>query len=86
MKLNPHLHAIAVDGAYIPGPDGQPSFRALPRLETDEVADVLQVARVRILRHLARRGVVHLTPEARPPPNCRKVTRLRPSPQVELFE
>jgi hypothetical protein len=37
MKLNPHLHAIAVDGAYVPGPDGQPSFRALPRLKTDEV-------------------------------------------------
>jgi len=64
MKLNPHLHAIAVDGAYVPGPDGQPSFRALPRLKTDEVGDVLQVARVRILRYLARRGVVHLSPEA----------------------
>ena len=64
MKLNPHLHAIAVDGAYVPGPDGQPSFRALPRLKTNEVSDVLQVARVRILRYLARRGVVHLSPEA----------------------
>ena len=28
------------------------------------VIDVLQVARVRILRYLARRGVVHLLPEA----------------------
>ena len=35
-----------------------------PRLKTDEVGDVLQVARVRILRYLARRGVVHLSPEA----------------------
>jgi hypothetical protein len=41
-----------------------PSFRALPRLRTDEVSDVLQVARVRILRYLARRGVVRLQPEA----------------------
>ena len=65
MKLNPHLHAIAVDGVYVPGPDGIPSFRALPRLTTDEVGDVLQVARVRILRYLARRGVVRLLPEAR---------------------
>jgi hypothetical protein len=64
MKLNPHLHAVAVDGVYVPGSDGQPSFRALPRLKTDEVGDVLQVARVRILRYLARRGVVHLSPEA----------------------
>jgi|GEM_PF-4145819 len=39
-----------------------------------------------ILRYLARRGVVHLSPEAGPPPNYRKVTRLRASPQVELFE
>jgi hypothetical protein len=64
MKLNPHLHAIAVDGVFVPGPDGQPSFRALPRLKTDEVGDVLQIARVRILRYLARRGVVRLLPEA----------------------
>jgi hypothetical protein len=32
----------------------------LPRLATDEVGDVLQVARVRILPYLARRGVVRL--------------------------
>jgi hypothetical protein len=64
MKLDPHLHAVAVDGAFVPGTDGQPSFCALPRLKADEVGDVLQVARVRILRYLARRGVVRLLPEA----------------------
>jgi hypothetical protein len=64
MKLNPHLHVILVDGIYVPGLDGVPNFRALPRLATDEVGDVLQVARVRILRYLARRGVVRLLPEA----------------------
>lgn len=36
----------------------------MPRLKTDEVSDVLQVARVPILRYLARRGVVRLSPEA----------------------
>jgi len=36
MKLNPHLPAIAVDGVYVPGPDGMPNLRALPRLKTDE--------------------------------------------------
>ena len=36
----------------------------MPRLKTDEVGDVLQVARVRILRYLARQGVVRLLPEA----------------------
>jgi hypothetical protein len=29
MRLNPHLHAVALDGLYIAGPDGQPVFRAL---------------------------------------------------------
>ena len=48
------LHAVAADGVYVPGPDGQPNFRALPRLKTDEVGDVLQVARVRILRYALR--------------------------------
>ena len=38
--------------------EGKPTFHELPRLRTDEVADVLQVVRVRILRHLARRGLV----------------------------
>jgi len=37
MKLNPHLHAVAVDGVYVPRPNGMPSFRALARLKTDEV-------------------------------------------------
>ena len=64
MKLNPHLHVIVADGVYVPGPEGAPQFRALPRLKTDEVGDVLQVARVRILRYLARRGVVQMLPEA----------------------
>ena len=38
MKLNPHLHVILVDGVYVAGPDRLPSFRALPRLKTDEVS------------------------------------------------
>jgi hypothetical protein len=78
-------HAIAVHGAYVPSPDGQPCFRALPRLKTDEVADVLQVARVRILRYLARRGVVHLLPEAREIDNelaARRPRAALPSPRA----
>ncbi len=63
MKLNPHLHVILVNGVYVASPDGMPNFRALPRLATDEVGDVLQIARLRILRYLARRGVVRLLPE-----------------------
>jgi hypothetical protein len=64
LKLNPHLHVVFLDGAYVARPDGQPVFRALPRLSTTGVADVLQVARARILRHLERRGVISVDDEA----------------------
>lgn len=47
------------------GPRFTPTESAeLPRLRTDEVADVLQVVRVRILRHLARRGLVVVDADA----------------------
>ena len=64
MRLNPHLHVVALDGVYVAGPDGQPVFRALGRLKTDEVADVVQIAKMRVLKALERRGVVRFSPEA----------------------
>lgn len=56
-------HVVAVDGVYVAGADGQPVFRALGRLKTDEVADVLQITKARVLKALARRGVVRVSPE-----------------------
>jgi hypothetical protein len=64
MRLNPHLHVVALDGVYVAGPDGQPVFRALGRLKTDEVADVVQITKARVLKALERRGVVRFSPEA----------------------
>jgi hypothetical protein len=64
MRLNPHLHLIALDGVYVGDSDGAPVFRALGHLKTDEVADVVQVTKVRVLRALQRRGVVRVEPEA----------------------
>lgn len=58
LKLNPHLHGVFLDGVYVLGADGKPVFRALPKLSTDEVGDVLQVVRVRLVRLLERRGVL----------------------------
>jgi hypothetical protein len=58
MRLNPHLHVVALDGLYVAGPDGQPVFRALGHLKTDEVADVVQLVKIRVLKALSRRGVV----------------------------
>src|SRR5438034_9833631 len=64
LKLNPHLHAVFLDGVYVPVRDGTPEFHALPRLSTTDVADALQVARARILRYLERRGVITLDSDA----------------------
>jgi hypothetical protein len=64
MRLNPHLHIVALDGVYVAGSDGQPVFRELPRLKTSEVADVVQITKVRVLKALERRGVVRISPES----------------------
>lgn len=64
LKLNPHLHVIFLDGVYVATADGSPVFRPLPRLSTTDVADALQIARVRILGYLQRRGVIRIDEEA----------------------
>jgi hypothetical protein len=53
----PHLHAILLDGVFATD-TGVPVFHPLPHLDTSDLADVLQVIRVRILNFLERRGVV----------------------------
>ena len=57
LRCNPHVHAIFVDGVFV-ADGGRPTFHALPHLSDTGVADVLQIARTRIIRFLARRGVV----------------------------
>jgi len=64
MRLNPHLHVVALDGVYVAGPDGQPVFRALGHLKTDEVADVVQITKAHVLKALERQGVVRVSPDA----------------------
>jgi hypothetical protein len=60
MTLNPHLHVLALYGLFVPGaqPDAPPVFVPLPRLSTTDVADLLQVVRVRVCRLLLRLGVI----------------------------
>ena len=58
LRLNPHIHALLVDGVFVGSDDGAPVFHPLPKLDTAQVADLLQVVRVRVLRHLRRTGVV----------------------------
>jgi hypothetical protein len=44
LKLNPHMHAIFVDGVFATDLDGKPVFDALPRLSTEEVGDLIHSA------------------------------------------
>jgi len=58
LRLNPHLHTIALDGVFVPADDGSLVFHELPELDAMDVADLVQVVRVRVLAMLARRGVI----------------------------
>ncbi len=62
MRLNPHLHVVALDGVYVARSDGQPVFRALGRLRTDDVADVVQITKTRVLKALDRGDLLGSTP------------------------
>jgi hypothetical protein len=58
LRLNPHFHTLALDGVFAEGADGELAFHPLPALTNADVADLLQIARARILRLLGRRGVI----------------------------
>lgn len=59
LRLNPHYHLVALDGVFTEEESADaPTFHPLPHLTSLDVAEVLQVARVRILRFLVRKGAV----------------------------
>jgi hypothetical protein len=64
LKLNPHFHALLLDGVFRSAEGAIPVFTALPRLSTSDVANVLQTVRTWILGYLVRQGVVVADPEA----------------------
>jgi hypothetical protein len=54
-KLNPHLHAVVLDGVFVEQPDGSPPrFEPLPHLKSIEVAEAVTSIRCRVIE-LARR-------------------------------
>jgi len=61
LKLNPHLHIVALDGVFVEQPDGPPRFVQLPHIASIDVAEVLLTIRCRVLGLLARRGVIEST-------------------------
>jgi Putative transposase/Transposase zinc-binding domain len=56
LRLNPHLHAILLDGVFVN--NGSPVFHPLTELDDSDLADLLQVIRVRVLGFLERKGIV----------------------------
>ena len=57
MRLNPHVHAVFLDGAWHEQKD-ELVFGGLGHLKTSEVGDVLEHTIRRIEKHLRRRGVL----------------------------
>ena len=57
LRLNPHLHAIVLDGVFA-ADNGSPVFHPLTHLDDSDLADLLQVIRVRLVNFLLRCGVV----------------------------
>ena len=57
LRLNPHLHALLLDGVFV-ADNGSPVFHPLTHLDDSDLADLLQVIRVRLVNFLQRRGVI----------------------------
>ena len=66
LRLNPHYHAVFLDGVFAAGEDGVVAgegdgalrFHPLPSLSSGEVADLMQTVRVRVVGWLQRHGVI----------------------------
>ncbi len=57
LNLNVHFHALILDGVFTrTSPDEPPVFHALPPPSDDDIADLTETLRRRILRLLHRRG------------------------------
>ena len=48
LRLNPHLHALLLDGVFV-ADNGSPVFHPLTHLDDSDLADLLQVIRVRLV-------------------------------------
>jgi Putative transposase/Transposase zinc-binding domain len=58
LRLQPHYHAILLDGVFAPDGDGTLRFHPLPPLSTPQVTDLMQAVVARVVRWLVRHGVV----------------------------
>jgi hypothetical protein len=59
LNLNPHFHALVLEGVYAsPSPFVPPTFHELDSPTDEELAEVLEAIRRRILHHLRARGLL----------------------------
>jgi len=56
LRLAPHFHTLAADGAWVPGEDGDLHFRALPEPTAQEVAQLAAWTHARLIAVLERHG------------------------------
>ncbi len=56
LRINPHFHTIALDGAYVRDGEGELVFHALPEPSGEEVAQVAEWTHASLVRVLARHG------------------------------
>jgi hypothetical protein len=66
LRLNPHLHLAALDGAWYEQ-GGELSWQGLGHLQTSEVGAVLESTVRRIERHLRRRGLLGIDEDGTDP-------------------
>ncbi|MCL4822299.1 MAG: transposase [Vicinamibacteria bacterium] len=62
LRLNPHVHAVFLDGAWYEQGD-ELAFAGLGHLRTTEVGEVLECTIRRFGRHLRHRGLLREDPE-----------------------
>ncbi len=58
LRLNPHVHAVFVDGGFAVSEDAPLRFTSLGHLRTREVGEVLERASARMRQYLSKRGLL----------------------------
>ena len=57
INLNPHIHVLMLDGVYVLGDDGLPTFVPAPPLTDDDVRQIVETTARRVIRLCHRRGM-----------------------------
>src|SRR5207244_7397632 len=57
LRLNLHIHTLAIDGVYAADDDSRPQFQVLPAPDDEEIAHLTELLTQRIGNFLHRRGL-----------------------------